>query len=111
MQPAESRIKNSFARYVQETPAAPALWVQGVSYSYRELSVVVDRLRVALRQQKALAMGAPVAVFAARSLTAYAAVLACAAEGLTWVPLNPAFPRDAGSAYVAVVRRTGGNCG
>lgn len=81
----------SFARYVQETPTAPALWVQGVSYSYVELSVVVTQLRIALRQQ-ALAAGTPVAVFAARSLTAYAAVLACAAEGLTWVPLNPAFP-------------------
>src|SRR5690606_11496242 len=36
--------------------------------------------------------GEPVAVLASRSLTAYAAVLACAAEGLPWVPLNPAFP-------------------
>lgn len=81
----------SFERAANATPDAPALWVQGIGYSYRELRVQVDGLRAALRACVLPAHRA-VAVFAARSLTAYAAVLACAAEGHTWVPLNPAFP-------------------
>ncbi len=81
----------SFARAADATPEAPALWVQGITYSYAELTRQVNRLRQALRAGQ-LPAHAPVAILAARSLTAYAAVLACAAEGYTWVPLNPTFP-------------------
>lgn len=81
----------SFARAAAQTPEAPALWVQGVTYTYAELQRTVEGLRTALRACE-LQPHAPVAIFAARSLTAYAGVLACAAEGFTWVPLNPAFP-------------------
>lgn len=83
----------SFARAVQSTPDAPALCVQGITYSYAELQRQVEGLRAALRGC-ALPAHAAVAIFAARSLTAYAGVLACAAEGFTWVPLNPAFPAE-----------------
>lgn len=80
-----------FARAAAVTPDAPALRVQGIDYSYRELQRQVEGLRVALRRC-ALPANSPVAISASRSLVAYAGVLACAAEGLTWVPLNPAFP-------------------
>lgn len=80
-----------FARAAAVTPDAPALRVQGIDYSYRELQRQVEGLRAALRRC-ALPANSPVAIFASRSLAAYVGVLACAAEGLTWVPLNPAFP-------------------
>lgn len=81
----------TFGQAVARNPHAPALWVQGATYSYRELQRPVEGLRALLREYS-LPAHEPVAIFAARSLTAYAAVLACAAEGHTWVPLNPAFP-------------------
>ena len=82
---------DTFARNFLSAPDAPALCVQGSTFSYRELGLWVNGCRVALRDC-GVQTGDPVAVLASRSLTAYVAILACAAEGFTWVPLNPAFP-------------------
>ncbi|RLT95070.1 amino acid adenylation domain-containing protein [Ketobacter sp.] len=79
----------SFGRAATATPNAPALVVQGNTYTYAQLHARVNGLRAALRR---CAPSASVAIYASRSLTAYVAVLACAAESRTWVPLNPSFP-------------------
>src|SRR3990167_10019532 len=81
----------TFACSVLSSPDAPALCVQGSTVSYLELERWVNGCRVALRDC-GVQTGDPVAVLASRSLVAYVAILACAAEGFTWVPLNPAFP-------------------
>ncbi|HVK98702.1 MAG TPA: amino acid adenylation domain-containing protein [Dongiaceae bacterium] len=82
---------STFAQSLVATPDAPSLCVQGNTYTYRELEPWVNGCRQALLEC-GLQTGQRVALLASRSLLAYVTILACAAEGFTWVPLNPAFP-------------------
>jgi amino acid adenylation domain-containing protein len=80
-----------FARTVDRFPERPALVVDGKSFSYVQLLNLATRISHTIQQyqqsQEPLA-----AVFAARSVTAYAAILGIHAAGKGYVPLNPKFP-------------------
>ncbi len=74
-------------------PSRPALWVDGAELTYDVLGAIVDRIAATIlehqRESNPLA-----AVFAHRSVTAYAGVLGVLAAGRGYVPLNPKFPAE-----------------
>lgn len=88
-----------FSASLKETPDAPALQVNGAVYSYAALAQEAARYQKILSAQ-ALQPGAPVALYSARTLSAYAGILACAAQGNPWVPLNPEFPDERNHAIL-----------
>lgn len=84
-------ILSFFTDALHSAPEAPALQVNGVIYSYAELAQEAARYQRVIASQS---HSAPVAIYSSRALSAYASILACAAEGRPWVPLNPAFPDE-----------------
>ena len=96
-------LASGFLRSADAFPERPALEVGGAVVSYAEL-----RARAAA-VAAALAVDAPsqpplTAVFASRSVDAYAAVLGTLLHGHGYVPLDPAYPVERNRAVLA---RTG----
>lgn len=90
-------ILSFFTDALHCTPEAPALHVNGIIYSYTALAQEAARYQAVIAGQKDTA---PVAIYASRTLSAYACILACAAEGRPWVPLNPDFPDERNRAIL-----------
>ena len=85
----EAGLAGGFIDNTRIWPNRPALFVAGHTHTYQSLGRLVGRIA------KALAPGQPLAaVFASRSLTAYAGLLGALAAGRGYVPLNRAFPAD-----------------
>jgi amino acid adenylation domain-containing protein len=91
-------LTSGFLRSAEQHPSRPALEVAGETLSYAELH---DR---AVGIAAALAEPPVTAVLAARSVTAYAAVLGALLAGHGYVPLNPRFPPRRNAA---MLRRAG----
>jgi amino acid adenylation domain-containing protein len=81
-----------FLRSCAAHPDAEALRIGDASWSYRELELLARRWATVLIEANSGARPARVAVFASRSLPAYAGVLAALFAGAAFVPLNPRFP-------------------
>ena len=79
---------SSAARY----PARDALWAEGHAVSYEELGDAAGRIANTIVGNLPGARAAQCAVFAYRTVTAYAAVLGAQMAGMAYVPLNPKFP-------------------
>jgi D-alanine--poly(phosphoribitol) ligase subunit 1 len=83
-----------FHRQALCQPERPALHVAGILYRYRELLEHLLPIAQTLQQQDPDPQQPIVALFASRSLTAYAAVLAILYAGKGYAALNPLFPRE-----------------
>src|SRR5438552_3456210 len=81
-----------FARSCQQFPDRSAISVAGHEVSYAELGQRAKRLAATLQREAPEAAVPLTAVFAYRSETAYAGVLACLMAGHGYVPLNRTFP-------------------
>jgi amino acid adenylation domain-containing protein len=95
MPPTNRKLHDGFLRSVRRFPDRAALQLGKELLSYRDLLARATALGAALACHSAPA-GAPLltAVFAHRSVTAYAGVLAALLRGHGYVPLNPMFPVD-----------------
>lgn len=87
-------LRSGFLRSAQQHPDRPALQLDAAVLSYAQL-----RARAASFAQTLSAHAPPeepalTAVFAHRSITAYAGVLGGLLRGHGYVPLNPGFPTD-----------------
>ncbi len=90
--PQEYNIANRFHLSALRHASRPALYVQEICYSYGTLRQHVICIASAIERQDPNPNNPVAAVFAYRSLTAYASVLAILYAGKGYVPLNPNFP-------------------
>ena len=88
-EPLHQRVFSQAAR----TPAAPALVVGGETWSYGELESRARRLARYLRRM-GVGPEVRVGIFCRRSAEMAVAVLGTLAAGGTYVPLDPAYPRE-----------------
>jgi amino acid adenylation domain-containing protein len=72
----------------------PALWVDGVEYTYSQLAGTVRDIAAWLRTRN-VGVGSRVGILASRSVQAYAGILAACWVGATYVPINIALPVEA----------------
>ncbi len=87
-------LRTGFLRSAQRFPDRDALRLDAQTLSYRQLRERAAALAVTLDVRAPAAEPPLTAVFAHRSITAYAGVLAGLLRGHGYVPLNPAFPPD-----------------
>ena len=81
-----------FLRSCATNPGAPALWVDGRTWTYGELFSRARTIAATL-QRRLPDGGAPLtAVFAHRSVTGYAGILGALMAGTGYVPLNRTYP-------------------
>lgn len=73
-------------------PGSPAVRVEGQTLSYNELWVIACRIAATIQANPEFTKVPLTAVFAYRSVTAFAAVLAALLAGNGYVPLNRTFP-------------------
>jgi amino acid adenylation domain-containing protein len=86
-------LHRGFLRSAERFPERPALEVQGLTFTYAALREQACRVARTLDLAAQDAGGpALTAVFAYRSATAFAGVLAALLRGHGYVPLNPTFP-------------------
>lgn len=98
--PQAHHIANGFHQSALRYPDRPALFVEERHYSYAELRQHVIHLASAMERLDPNPNNPVAALFAYRSLTAYASVLAIPYAGKGYVPLNPRFPVDR-NLYIA----------
>jgi amino acid adenylation domain-containing protein len=84
-------LHSGFLRSAERLPERPALVAEGRTLSYGELRSLARRLAATL-ERRPLAGTPLTAVFAERSVTAFAGILGSLLAGRGYVPLNPAFP-------------------
>lgn len=82
-----SRLLNSFQKHLDK----PALWIAGITYSYRELQDAVHGVLMALQHAPDTRV---VAILTEGSLVAHAGILASAISGRTYLPLNVDYPDE-----------------
>jgi amino acid adenylation domain-containing protein len=87
-------LGSGFLRSWDRFPERPALEVDGASLSYRELGRRAASLAATLERHRPGGHPPLTAVFAQRSATAFAGVLAALFRGHGYVPLNPSFPPE-----------------
>ncbi len=79
-------------------PERPCLWVDDNEYSYEFMWNLAARMSVLIRQHVTTGCGlhseSYIALFGYRSLTAYVGVVASIQSGMTYLPLNPRFPKE-----------------
>ena len=92
VQPNRAAVWMGFMRSAARFPERPALIVQGVTLSYAELRETAMRLAATIQAHREDSSAPLTAVFAYRSPTAFAGVLASLLSGNGYVPLNPTFP-------------------
>jgi D-alanine--poly(phosphoribitol) ligase subunit 1 len=88
--PSPRSLAQLFYQHALSTPTHPALVIQNISFTYAELAGRVRQIVYWLKTRKIKRIG----ILASRSLEAYASVLAAHWIGITYVPLNPAFPQE-----------------
>lgn len=81
----------SFARQARVQTEAPALFIEGHTYTYGRLAERAALIAGWIRQHTGDA-NPRIGILATRSLNAYAGILGAAWAGATYVPLNPGFP-------------------
>lgn len=88
----QTTLLSGFARSLEAFPERAALEVGGEKFTYAELGERAARIGAAIAERSP--DGAPplTAIYAARSATAFAGVLAALWAGHGYVPLNPYFP-------------------
>jgi amino acid adenylation domain-containing protein len=95
IQPSESQpLWSGFYRSALAFPARPALEVDGQAFTYEQLKDRAAALAAALTKHSLSAEPPLTAVFAYRSVTAFAGVLGALFAGHGYVPLNRTFPTD-----------------
>lgn len=87
-------LRSGFLRSAQAHTDRPALQLDGAVLSYGQLRALAASLAHTLNAHAPAEEPALTAVFAHRSLTAYAGVLGGLFRGHGYVPLNPGFPTD-----------------
>lgn len=93
--PQERRsLRTGFLRSAEQHPERPALQLDATVLSYRSLRERAAALAQTLSAHAPAGEPQLTAVFAHRSVTAYAGVLAGLLRGHGYVPLNPGFPTD-----------------
>jgi D-alanine--poly(phosphoribitol) ligase subunit 1 len=80
-----------FARQAAARPGAPALFVDGQTYSYSTLAEKAAQVAGWIHHRVG-GTKPRIGILASRSLTAFASVLGVAWAGAAYVPLNPNFP-------------------
>lgn len=91
--PATKTVDELFEAQAQELPAAVALVHGDRSCSYEELSRRVSEIAAYLRAQAPSANGR-VAICVERSIEMVAGLLGILRAGMTYIPLDPAFPEE-----------------
>lgn len=87
-------LRAGFLRSAGRFPDRPALEVGGAAYTYDELRHRALSIAATLRRHTSPG-GVPLtAVFANRTVTAFAGILGALLRGHGYVPLNPAFPPE-----------------
>ena len=86
-------LAGRFSDRVKAMPEAPALWLEGRTFSYAELGDLCRRVAGWL-EREGVEAGSRVGILAGRGATAYTGILGVCWAGCTWVPLNPAHPPD-----------------
>jgi amino acid adenylation domain-containing protein len=81
-----------FLRSAERFPERPAVVAQGTSLSYRQLRDVAVRIAACIQANREDAWTPLTAVFAHRSVAAFAGVLGTLLAGHGYVPLNRTFP-------------------
>lgn len=84
-------LATSFARQAGVQPGAPALFIEGQTYTYDTLAERAALIAGWIHQHTGVA-SPRIGILASRSLTAYAGILGAVWAGATYVPLNPNFP-------------------
>jgi amino acid adenylation domain-containing protein len=87
-------LSSEFLKSVQNFGSRPALEVEGRIWSYNELHDLATRIAATLAKYDTAGNVPLTAVFAYRSIAAYAGVLAALFRGHGYVPLNRTFPVD-----------------
>ncbi len=96
------RAWHDFARQSEKTPAALAIKVDGVDYSYRQLCDLAVAVAASIGAKETGDTQPVTAVYADRSVESYAGVLAALMLGHAYVPLNPIFPDVRNRAIVTL---------
>src|SRR5262245_38987468 len=92
--PQPASLVGGFWRSASSHPDRPALSVAGVVLTYAELRARASLLAGALQRIDPAPPVPLTAISAARSPTAYSAILGALARGHGYVPLNPSFPPE-----------------
>jgi amino acid adenylation domain-containing protein len=87
-------LRSGFLRSAQQHPERPALQLDTTVLSYAQLRARAASFAQTLAAHAPAGEPALTAVFAHRSITAYAGVLGGLLRGHGYVPLNPGFPTD-----------------
>jgi len=87
-------LRSGFLRSAQQHPDRPALQLDAAVLSYAQLRARAASFAQTLGAHAPAGEPALTAVFAHRSVTAYAGVLGGLFRGHGYVPLNPGFPTD-----------------
>ena len=83
-------LVSGFIRSLDQFPDRPALFVNGQLFNYLALAMIAGRIAATVTRNQDEEMLC--AVFAHRSLSAYAGILGVLLSGRGYVPLNPKFP-------------------
>ena len=97
--PFTESLVSGFLRSAVKYPERPALDVEGVTYTYSQLSDLALRL-TSIIERYADAEKRLCGVLAHRSLHAYTGILGTLVGGRGYVPLNPAFPVSRNAAMI-----------
>ena len=88
----ENNLSIGFNRSLKKVPGRPALNINGELYSYEQLSQKAEFFRRVINDTKNEVK--LVALFAYRSVTAYAGLLGILSSGCAYMPLHPEFPAE-----------------
>jgi len=91
-----------FVSSAERLSGRPALWIAGHTWTYGQLLEVAAGIARQLVGSGIAATGRPCAIYAHRSLSAYAGILAAQLCDLPFVPLNPRFPAARSKAMIEV---------
>lgn len=92
MEPPFPALIAGILKAAEKYPERPALVVEGKSYTYRELIRIASSFAAALDAARAPGEPSLTAVFAMRSLPAFAGIVGALARGHGYVPLNRSYP-------------------
>jgi amino acid adenylation domain-containing protein len=90
----EKALWTGFIKSADRFPERPAVFAEGRSVTYRELWEFATRIAATIQAHPELSQVPLTAVFAYRSLTAFAGVLGALLAGNGYVPLNRTFPME-----------------
>ena len=97
-------LVSGFLNSVGKVPEREALRVEKRSFTFRELFEVSSSFAAALDEHSVAEEPKLTAIFASRTRTAYAGVVAALLRGFGFVPLNPMHPRE---RTERILRQTG----